>query len=153
MEMEKLFERIVAILDANRKAQQEEIEAWREETRSMQFETTNTRTETMACQEMEARPEEKKPTSVDMKPEVAEEREVPEENATVMPVEEPKKKRRRDRQLAAERRRQKQKNSTLESCGPLKELALARRGTTCRAKVAWKAPIDDVLPCSSGMAK
>jgi hypothetical protein len=52
---------------------------------------------------------------VDTKPEATEERQVPEENATVMPVEEPKKKRRRDRQLAAERRRQKQENSTLES--------------------------------------
>jgi hypothetical protein len=71
---------------------------------------------------MEARPEQKKPTSVDMKPEAAEERQVPEENAEVMPAEEPKKKRRRDRQLAAERRRQKQKNSTLENFGPPKEL-------------------------------
>jgi hypothetical protein len=43
--------------------------------------------ETLACQEMEACPEEK-PTSVDRKPEVAEEREVPAENATAMPPDE-----------------------------------------------------------------
>jgi hypothetical protein len=77
-------------------------------------------TETMAYQEMEAHLEEEKPASVDRKPEVAQEQEVPAEDAEVMPVEEPKKKRRRYRKLAAERRRQKQKNSTLESCGPPK---------------------------------
>jgi hypothetical protein len=97
---------------------------------------------TVAYQEVETRPEEKEPTSVDTKPEAAEERQVPEENAIVMPVEEPKKERRRDRRLAAERRRHKQKNSTLESCGIPKELAVARRRTTRRAKVARKAPID-----------
>jgi hypothetical protein len=46
--------------------------------------------ETMACQEMEARQEDK-PTSLDRKPEVAEQREVPVEDAEVMPVGEPKK--------------------------------------------------------------
>jgi hypothetical protein len=103
----------------------------------------NSNHETLACQETtEVHLEEKQPTSVDMKPEAAEERQVPEENATVMPVEEPKKKRRRDRRLAVERRRQKQKISTLESCGPPKELAVACRGTARRAKVARKTPID-----------
>jgi outer membrane biosynthesis protein TonB len=63
--------------------------------------------ETMACQEMEAHQEEKKPTSSDRKPEAAQKTEVPAENATVMPVREPKKERRRDRKLAAEHRRQK----------------------------------------------
>jgi hypothetical protein len=43
----------------------------------------------MACQEMEARLEEEKLTSVDMKPEAAEQRKVPVEDATVMPVVEP----------------------------------------------------------------
>jgi hypothetical protein len=52
--------------------------------------------ETVAYQEEEAHPEEEKPASVDMKPEAAEQREVPVQDATVMPVEEPKKKRRRD---------------------------------------------------------
>jgi hypothetical protein len=62
---------------------------------------------TMACQETEARPEEeKKPTSSDRKPEAAEE-EIPEEDAEVMPVGEPKKKRRRDRnQLKMKKRTQ-----------------------------------------------
>jgi peroxiredoxin family protein len=58
--------------------------------------------ETMACQETtEVRIEEEKLTSVDRKPEVAEQREVPVEDAEVMAVGEPKKKRRTDRKLAA----------------------------------------------------
>jgi hypothetical protein len=44
------------------------MKAWREEIRSMRFETTNTRKEAIACQEMEARLEEE-PVSVDIKPE------------------------------------------------------------------------------------
>jgi hypothetical protein len=59
-----------------------------------------------------------------------------------MPVGEPKKKRRRDQKLAAEHRRQKPKTSTQENCGPQKRLAVARRGTSRRAKVARKTPID-----------
>jgi hypothetical protein len=39
--------------------------------------TSITRKDTMACQEMEARIEDKEPTSVDRKPEVAQQREVP----------------------------------------------------------------------------
>jgi hypothetical protein len=119
MDMEKLFESLLAIMetdkenfmarmDANMKAWLEkadaEMKTWGEEIRSMRFETTNTRKETMACQEMEARQEEEKPTSLDKKPEVAEQREVPVEDAEVIAVGEPKKKRRRDRKLAAERR-------------------------------------------------
>jgi hypothetical protein len=54
--------------------------------------------ETTACQEMEARPEEKEPTSPDRKPEAAQKEEVPAENAEVIPVGEPRKKERcRDR--------------------------------------------------------
>jgi hypothetical protein len=86
--------------------------------------------ETMACQEMEARPEEKEPTSSDMKPEAAERREVPVEDAEVMPVGEPKKKRRR-----TETKRN-MKNSTRENFGSQKRLALARRRTSHREKVA-----------------
>jgi hypothetical protein len=72
------------------------MKAWREEISLMQFETTNTRKETMACQEVEARLEEEEPTSVDMKSDVTEWREFLIEDATVMPVGEPKKKQRRD---------------------------------------------------------
>jgi hypothetical protein len=61
----------------------------------MRFETKNTRTETMACQEMEARQDEK-PTSLDRKPDVTEEQHVPENKAEVIPVGEPRKKRCRD---------------------------------------------------------
>jgi outer membrane translocation and assembly module TamA len=45
-----------------------------------------TQIETMACQEIEARLEEKEPTSVDTKPEVAQQREVPVEDEVVKPV-------------------------------------------------------------------
>jgi hypothetical protein len=68
--------------------------------------------EAMACREtMEARLEEKEPTSVETKPEVAQQ-EVPVEDADVMLVGEPKKKRHRDQKLAVERRCQKPKNLT-----------------------------------------
>jgi hypothetical protein len=53
---------------------------------------------------MEARLEEKGPTSVDRKPEAAQQEEVPLQDAEVMPVGEPKKKRRRDRKMAGELR-------------------------------------------------
>jgi hypothetical protein len=54
-----------------------------------------TEIKTMACQEMEARQEEKKPTSPDRKPKAAQKEEVPAKNAEVIPVGEPRKKRRR----------------------------------------------------------
>jgi DNA-directed RNA polymerase len=102
------------------KAQQEEMAAWKEkmdaETRAIQARSEMTKAETkaieeraaamrekrlktnmnawqdetLACQEMEARLIEKTPTSPDKKPEVAQKAEAPAENATVMPVEEPK---------------------------------------------------------------
>jgi hypothetical protein len=86
--------------------------------------------ETMACQGMEARPEEEKPTSADRKPEAAEEYKAPAENTTVIPVGEPKKKRRRDRKLAAQHRRQKSNTSTRENCGPQERLAVTHKGRT-----------------------
>jgi hypothetical protein len=52
--------------------------------------TPVTREETMACQDMEASQEEEKPTSVDMKPDTAQQEEVPVEDATAIPVGEPK---------------------------------------------------------------
>jgi hypothetical protein len=97
-----------------------------------------TEVNTMACQGMEALPEEEKPTSADRKPEAAEEYEVPAENAEVIPVGEPKKERRKDRKLAAEHRCQKPNTSTRDNCGPQKRLAVARRGTSHRATVALK---------------
>jgi hypothetical protein len=101
--------------------------------------------ETMACQGMEARPEEK-PTSADRKPEAVEEYKALAENATVIPVGEPKKKRRRDRKLAAEHRRQKPKTSTRENCGSQKRLDVTRRGTSHRATVARKMQADQKMP-------
>jgi hypothetical protein len=67
--------------------------------------TSINRKKTMACQEMEERLVEEQPTSLDMKPEAAEQREVLVEDAEVMPVGEPKKKRHRDRN---QRRKEKQ---------------------------------------------
>jgi DNA-directed RNA polymerase len=102
------------------KAWREEIAAWKEkmdaETRAIQAKSEMTKAETkaivertaamrekrlkanmnawqdetLACQEMEARLIEKTPTSPDKKPEAAQKAEAPAENATVMPVEEPK---------------------------------------------------------------
>jgi hypothetical protein len=82
---------------------------------------------------------EEKPTSPDRKLEAAQKAEVPAENATVMPVEEPKKKRRRDRQRVAERRLQEPKKV---NGGPQEKLAVDRRGTTHHVKVARKTPTD-----------
>jgi hypothetical protein len=94
----------LAIWDTDRKAWREdmasEIEAWREEIRSMQSETANTRTEMIACQEMEACLEEKELTSVDRKPEVAQQREVPSEDAIVKPVKEWKRRHRGKKRAA-----------------------------------------------------
>jgi hypothetical protein len=111
--------------------------------------------ETVACQEMEARLIEKTLTSPDKKLGAAQKAEVPEENATVMPVEEPKKKRRRDRRLAAERRRHKQKISTRENRAPQKKLAIARRGTSHRATVARQREkkIDKKMPSHATVAR
>jgi hypothetical protein len=158
MDMEKLFEHLTAKMDADRKADQEkaeadreerrvgqekllkEMKAWREEMAAMRNKWVNdNHNETMACQEIEARPEEEKePTPVNTKPEVAQQDEFPAENAEVMLVREPKKKRRRDQKLAAERRRQKPKISTQEKCGTQKRLAVARREKSHRAAVAWQ---------------
>jgi hypothetical protein len=125
----------------------QETEARQEERRASRKETAaivepETEVKTMACQEIEAHQEEEKPTSADRKPEAAKQRKAPVDDTEVMPVGESKKKRRRDRKLAAQHRRQKPKTSTRENCGPQRRLAVARRGTTRRAKVARKAPID-----------
>jgi hypothetical protein len=118
-------------MDAETVAIRAETKALREEMAVLRNKWVNdNRDETFACQEMEARQEEKKPTSTDRKPEAAQKDEVPAESAKVMPVGEPKKKRRKDRKLAAECRRQEPK------CGPPMEVAVARRGTSHRATVA-----------------
>jgi hypothetical protein len=88
--------------------------------------------EMMACQETtEACLECKKPTSVDMEPEV-EHQEVPKEDAVVKLVE-GWRKRRRDRNLATERR-WKLKERTWGYCGSQKRVTAAgRRMTRCAA--------------------
>jgi hypothetical protein len=86
-------------MDAMHKKMMARMDAWLTDTKDNQEET-------MTCQKKtEVRLEEEEPTSVEMKPEVADE-EVPKEDAAVMSVGEPRK-RRRDRNLAAERRQNK----------------------------------------------
>jgi hypothetical protein len=142
---------------ADTQARREEMAAWKEKieakTEAIKARTRATRenmgtshketaaviepeneVETMACQGMEARQEEK-PTSADRKPKAAKQRKAPAEKATVMPVREPKKKRRKDRKLAAEHRRQKPNTSTRENCGPQNRLAVARSGSNRRGRV------------------
>jgi hypothetical protein len=123
------------------------MNAWQEETEACQVTETSRKetaavikpeteeVETMACQGMEARPEEEKPASADRKPEAAQEEEVPLQDAEVMPVGEPKKKRRRDRKLAAQHRRQKTETSIRENCGPHIRLVVARSGSSRRGRV------------------
>jgi hypothetical protein len=100
----------------------------------------------MACQEMEARQEEKA-TSLDRKLEAAEEREVPVEDAEVMPVGEPRKKRRRDRNQRNKKKR------TQGNDGCQRRLATARRRTSHRAEVARKIKADKKMPRRATVAR
>jgi hypothetical protein len=93
----------------------------------------------MACQEMEARQGEK-PTSLDRKLEVAEEWHVPEENAEVIPVGEPRKKRHRDQN------QRNKKKWTQGNDGCQRRLAAAHRGMSHRAEVARKMQTDKKMP-------
>jgi hypothetical protein len=102
-------------------------------------ETSNTRKETMACQEMEERLEEEDPTSVDRKPEVAQQREVPVEDAVVKPVN-GRKKRRRGKKQAAERCEEPEE-LTRGIYGSRMKLAAACRKVPRRATVAWRKRI------------
>jgi hypothetical protein len=102
--------------------------------------TSIIRKETMFCQEMETRLEEKKPSSPDRKPEAAQKEEVPAENAEEIPVGEPRKKRRRDRN------QRKMKKRTQENDGCQRSLAATSRGTSNHAKVAWKTQADRKIP-------
>jgi hypothetical protein len=142
-QMMKMLQAYQAKTDAVLPAIQE-TETSRKETAAV-IEPETEELETMACQGMEARPEEEKPASPDRKPEAAKERKAPVDNATVMPVEIPKKKRRRDRKLAAEHRRQKPITSTRDNCGPQERLAVTHRGRTHRATVAQKTPIEQKM--------
>jgi hypothetical protein len=105
--------------------------------RDLEEETTSiTRKETMACQEMEERLEEEEPTSVDRKPEVAQQREVPVDDAVVKPVN-GRKKRHKCKKQAAERCEE-PKELTRGICGSRKKLAAACRNVSRRATVAWR---------------
>jgi hypothetical protein len=90
----------------------------------------------MACQEMEARLEVKELTSVETKPEVAQQREDPIEDAVVKPVK-GWKKRHRDKKQAAGRRGE-PKKLTRGDCGSRTMLASACRKVFRRATVVWR---------------
>jgi hypothetical protein len=95
--------------------------------------TSNTRKETMACQEMEERLKEEEPTSVDRKPEAAKE-EVPKEDDVVKPVSGRKRRHRGKKQAAG--RREEPKELTRGICGSRMKLAAACRKVSHRATVA-----------------
>jgi hypothetical protein len=174
---------LLAKMEANRKPDQEKAEADRARTQEMMnmlqayqaktdavlpamqvTETSHketaavfepeTEVKTMACQGMEAHQEEEKPASLDMKPEVAQQEEVPVEDAEVIPVGELKKKRRRDRKLAAERRRQKTNTSTQENYGPQKRLAVAHTGSSrCGRVTRHMKETDQKVPRRATVAR
>jgi hypothetical protein len=125
-EMKAIEERTAAMREKRLKAN---MNAWQDEM--------------LACQEMDARPEEKS-TSVDRKPEAAEERQVP-ENTEIIPIGEPRKKRRKDRKLAVERHRQ-MKEQTQGKDGCRRRLAPARRGTSHGSEVARKMQANKKMP-------
>jgi hypothetical protein len=91
------------------------------------------REQMMACQEKtEARLEEEKPASIELKPEVPDE-EVLLEDAILMPVGEPRNRCRDRRHLAAQRRQKKEQKRPLRKDGCQKNFVAARR-----AAVAWR---------------
>jgi hypothetical protein len=113
---------------------------------------TKTNQETIATTDLKGNPEEReceKPAPVDMTPEVADDQEVPVEDAEVTAVGEPRKRRRDQRRDLAAVRRQKKQNRDLDArCrgkeqessqrknGCRRNLVTARRGTTRHAEVA-----------------
>lgn len=97
--------------DADKNAGLDEWKAWCEEIRSMRLEAKDTREETMAClKTKEACPEEKQPASVDGTPEVAQQGDVPKEDAELMPV-------RRTKKMCRDRNRRKIKERAQKQDG------------------------------------
>jgi hypothetical protein len=133
-----------------------DIEAWREKMYASHKEMAaeikpETDMKKMVCRETtEARLEEKEPTSLDRKPEVAERREVPVGHSTVMPVGERKKKRRKDRKLTPERRRHKKDTRKQTMACQTTEARLEDKQPTSVDKKPgvvqqYKAPKEDVV--------
>jgi hypothetical protein len=122
---------LLAKLSADRQGHQRELKEMMENIMNSNHD------ETMACQTTEAHLENEL-TSVDRKPEAAEQQEVPVEDAKVMSVGEPKKKQHRDRKLAAEHCRQEPKDTKKINGGPQEKFAVARRRRSHHATVAWQ---------------
>jgi hypothetical protein len=93
-----------------------------------------TKVKTMACQKMKSRLEEERPTSVETKPEVETQDEVPNVDAVVQPVK-GRKRRYRGKRKAA-RLRGKPKELTRGDCGSRRKLTAACRKVSRRATVA-----------------
>jgi hypothetical protein len=127
-----MMQRLLATINASHKMMMARMDAWLTDMK-------NIRKETMTCQEktMARLAGKEQPTSVEMKPEVTHE-EVPVEDATVMPVGEPRNRSRDRRNLAAERRQKNQQKRNQSKNGCRKNLVTAHRGTTRSAQVAQR---------------
>jgi hypothetical protein len=123
--------------DADRKAYREDLKEMRAIIKGWSSDLKTNQEESMACQgNMEAHLETEEPASVDRTPEVAQEQEVPRDDAEVMPVREPRK-RRQDRQLlAVGRRKKEEQNLDAGRRGKRRNLVAAHRGTTSREQIA-----------------
>jgi hypothetical protein len=126
-------EDFMAKLDADRRAVKEENKADRRDLKELMKMMTANQAKTDA--KVTELTEEEEPASVDRKPEVAQQREVPVEDAVVIPVK-GRKKRHRGMKKAAERREE-PKELTRGLCGSRMKLAAACRKVSRRATVAW----------------
>jgi hypothetical protein len=120
-------------MDANLKSMQERMNTGHKEMMAWLKDLKINGEETMACQENTEARLQGEPASEDMTLEVAHEQEVPVEDATRMPVGEPRKRRRDRRHLAAQRRQKKEQKRTQRKDGCRNNLVAARR-----AAVAWR---------------
>jgi hypothetical protein len=142
MDMEELFERLVAIMDANKEDLLAKIDARRENMGTSHKEMVSEfkpeiEEETVAYQEMEARQDEQKPTPVNRKPEAAEhQEEVPKEDAIAKPVNGRKRRHRGKKQAAGRREEPKKLN----------------RGDWIPDEVGCRLQ-EGVPPCNSSMAQ
>jgi hypothetical protein len=124
--MAEITERLLAKIDAMHEDMKTGRDQRKAERKADQEQRKRMREEIFAKMDLKANPEERQS--------VGEHQEIPKEEATVMPVGEPKK-RRRNRNLAAERR-QKLKERTRGYCGSRNRVTVADRKVSRRAAVA-----------------
>jgi hypothetical protein len=124
------------VIETNKEEMEADRKAWQEEMAAMRDRWMNdNHNETMACREtMEARLEEKEPTLVDRKPEVAQQLEVPNKDAVLKPVKGWMKRHRGKKQAAGQC--EEPKELTQGDCGSWMKLASTCRKVSRRATVA-----------------